>query len=298
MRQIAQKPSSVLITGASTGLGLEAALTLASRGFNVWAGLRDMSRKGAIDDAARQRGLRIRPVYLDVTDKASIRTAVGTVLASSGHLYGVVNNAGMTVRGYFEDLSEEEIQRVFAVNLFGAMSVVREVLPAMRAARQGRIVMMSSIAGRIGSMALTAYVASKFGLEGFSESLALELAPLGVQVVLIEPGIVKTPIWDKTRRVAAGARNAEGPYYQWFCRAEELADGLVETSTLTPADVARTVVRAMTAKRPRLRYMIGRRAGLVFALRRYLPGELFERIYFGEVLRRVTGRRGLRMPAP
>jgi NAD(P)-dependent dehydrogenase (short-subunit alcohol dehydrogenase family) len=207
-------------------------------------------------------------------------------------LYAVVNNAGIHLRGYFEDLEEAEIRRVFEVNLFGIMTVTRHALPYLRGARCGRIVVMSSIAGRIGSMGLTAYVSSKFALEGFAESLALEVEPLGIRVVIVEPGIVQTDIWGKNRQIAARALDPGGPYHEWFQRAEREADKLVRSSKLMPADVAAGVARALTDRKPRLRYIIGKRSSLVVALRRHLPGELFERLYFGEVVRRVTGRRG------
>src|SRR5262245_42345485 len=190
---------SVLVTGATGGLGRETALALAARGFRVFAGARDLETADRIRAEARARGLQIEIVRLDVTDESSVAATVREVVDRTGGLYGVVNNAGITLRGYFEDLSEDDIRRVFDVNVFGAMLVTRHALPHLRQARRGRIVMMSSIAGRIGSMALTAYVSSKFALEGFAESLSLELMPLGVQVVIIEPGIVRTEIWEKNR---------------------------------------------------------------------------------------------------
>ena len=287
-----QGRDSVLVTGGAGSLGLETALTLAARGFRVFAGVRDPAQQAGIRDAARQRGVAIETVELDVVEEPSIAAAVGKIVQTSGSLYGVVNNAGIHLRGYFEDLEEAEIRRVFEVNVFGAMRVTRHALPHLRGARRGRIVIMSSIAGRLGSMGLTAYVASKFALEGFAESLALEVEPLGIRVAIIEPGIVRTDIWGKNRRVAARALDP-GPYHEWFQRVEREADKLVRSSRLTPADVAAGVTRALTDRAPRLRYVIGHRASLVVALRRHLPGELFEHLYFGEVLRRVTGRRGL-----
>ncbi len=282
---------TVLVTGASRGLGLETALSLAERGFHIWAGVRDGSRKQFVERAAQDRGVFLDTVPLDVTDTGSVDRAISHILERSGHLYGVVNNAGVTCRGYFEDLTDDEIRRIFEVNVFGTMNVTRRVLPHLRSARHGRIIVMSSIAGRVGSMALTAYVASKFALEGFSESLSLELSPLGLQVVIIEPGIVETEIWNPERRAASHARDPQGPYYNWFCREEKEADALVHSSKTKPRDVAVAVWRALTVKRPRLRYVVGRRASLVLAMRRHLPGELFERIYFKEVLRRITGHR-------
>jgi NAD(P)-dependent dehydrogenase (short-subunit alcohol dehydrogenase family) len=278
------------VSGASRGLGLETALTLAANGFDVWAGYRDEAHRAAMLSAAHERGVAITPLALDVANRDSAARAVAQVADAAGGIYAIVNNAAVTLRGYFEDLQDDEIRRVFDVNLLGAMNLTRAALPFMRAAGRGRVVMMSSVAGRIGSMTLTAYVASKFGLEGFSESLALELEPLGIQVVIIEPGIVDSGIWHEGRRIAAGARDTASPYYEWFVKAEAQADALVRTSRLRPADIAATVLTAVTTRRPRLRYTVGRRASLVMSLRRHLPGELFERVYFGEVMRRVTGR--------
>jgi NAD(P)-dependent dehydrogenase (short-subunit alcohol dehydrogenase family) len=185
-------------------------------------------------------------------------------------------------------LSEEEIRRLFEVNVFGTMAITRAVLPHMRRARRGRVVIITSIGGKIGSLAVSAYCATKFAQEGFGESLAQEVRPFGIWVTLVEPAIIKTERWGANRRVAQRALEPESPYSAWFAREEKLADGLVASSPTSAADVTRVVDRALTVRRPRLRYMVGWRAKLVATLRRYLPGEIFERVYFGEVIRRVT----------
>jgi NAD(P)-dependent dehydrogenase (short-subunit alcohol dehydrogenase family) len=280
---------AVLVTGASRGLGLATALRLAETGYDVWAGCRDSGSMAHLDARARERGVPLRPVRLDVTDNASIDAALGAMVDAGGAPCAVVNNAGITLRGYFEDVTEQETRRIFEVNCFGTMNVCRRVLPLMREARRGRIVIMSSIAGRIGSVALAPYVASKFALEGFAESLALEVAPFGMHVAIIEPGIVPTDIWNADSGVAEAASKAGGPYYRWFVRLEKETDGLLRASRLTPASIAEVVLEALTARRPRLRYLVGRKANLLVTLRRHLPGELFERFYFAEVLRRTTG---------
>jgi NAD(P)-dependent dehydrogenase (short-subunit alcohol dehydrogenase family) len=129
---------------------------------------------------------------------------------------------------------------------------------------------------------------AKFALEGFGESLFMELAPLGIKVSLIEPGIIKTERWTSNPGEGAGARNPESPYSAWFRQSEQEADKLVQASTATPGDVAAVIHQALTAEQPKLRYMVGRKAKLAVALRRWLPGDLFERIYFGIVIRRAT----------
>jgi len=282
----------ILVTGASTGLGREMALYLAERGFTVYATLREMGDAANLLDDPRSRNGKLRVLPLDVTNTASIHHAVESIVSEAGGIYGVINNAGVGLRGYFEDLDQEEIRRMFDANVFGVMEVTRAVLPHMRKAKRGRILLISSIGGRIGSLGVSTYCATKFALEGFGESLFMELAPLGIRVSLIEPGIIKTERWSINRGVAARARDPRSPYYQWFTQSEREADKLVQASTATPADVAAVVFQALTAEHPKLRYMIGRKAKLAVALRRWLPGGLFERIYFGIVMRRATRASG------
>src|SRR5262249_31680244 len=157
----------------------------------------------------------------------------------------------------------------------GAMAVTRAVLPHMRAAHCGRIVIISSAGGRIAAMTLSGYCAGKFALEGFGESLALEVAPLGVHVSLVEPGLVMTPHFTVNRGRAMAAVDPQSPYYTWFVQHEKMVDRVLQAKHITPTDVAQVVCRALQTKRPRLRYVVGWRANLLIALRRYLPGELF-----------------------
>ena len=279
---------SVLITGASGGLGLETALYLAKRNFNVYATMPDLSERETVDEAASQHGVELRVLKLDVTDQASIDEAVGIAVEESGGVYGLVNNAGIALRGYYEDLLEEEVRRAFDVNVFGTMRVTRAVLPYMRASRRGRIVIITSIGGRIGSLAVSVYSACKFAQEGFGESLYQEVKPLGIQVSLVAPAIVPTERWGVNRGYGQRAMDPDSPYHAWFVESQRLTDKLVQSSPTKPVHVAQAVHRVLTVKRPRLRYVVGWRARLVIALRRYLPGELFERLYFGAVIRRVT----------
>lgn len=277
--------ASVLITGAGTGIGIDTALYLSERGYRVYASVPDLSQREWVEERAAAHGVEVRVLHLDVTQPETIQAAVDTVVAECGTIYGLVNNAGLGLRGFFEDLSEAEIRRLFDVNVFGAMAVTRAVLPSMRAARRGRIVMISSAGGRIATMTISAYASGKFALEGFGESLAMEIAPFGLQVSMIEPGLVMTPHFTTNRGQASAAIDSRSVYYDWFTRHERAIDTILKVHHITPVDVAKGVHRALTAKRPRLRYAIGTRVKIVFALKRYLPNTWFERMYSRQVHR-------------
>lgn len=279
-----------LVTGASSGLGLEIAVGLAERGFRVCATMRDLSRRARLDAEARTRGVELHVLPLDVTDSRSIDRAVADVLAAHGRIDALVNNAGIVLRGYFEDLADAEIRQVFETNLFGTMAVTRAVLPHMRAAGGGRLLIVSSVGGRLGAAAVSGYCASKFALEGFGEALAQEVEPFGVRVSLLEPAMIATDVWDRNRGVARAATRPDSPYAAWFEAEERWADQLTRSSGATARDVAEVAWRVLTAKRPRLRYVIGSRAARLLAFRRLIPGELFERAYFSIALRRIVGR--------
>jgi NAD(P)-dependent dehydrogenase (short-subunit alcohol dehydrogenase family) len=278
----------VLITGASSGIGLETALHLAAHGHNVYASVPDPSHRPGLEEAAEDRKVRLRALLMDVTDPRGIESAVETVVHESGGIYGLVNNAGLGLRGFFEDLSDHEIRRLFDVNVFGVMAVTRAVLPHMRRAREGRILIMSSAGGRIAAMTISAYCAGKFAVEGFGEALALEMAPFGLHVSLIEPGIVRTPHFTVNRGQAKAAIDPSSPYHNWFVQNETMIDGILEKNRIRPSDVAKTVRNALEAKKPRLRYVVGWRPKLLISLRRHLPGEWFDRAYSRGVHRKLA----------
>jgi NAD(P)-dependent dehydrogenase (short-subunit alcohol dehydrogenase family) len=281
---------SVLVTGVSTGFGQEIALTLAEKGYRVYGTLRDLSLQPQLESLAAQRNTSLRVLRLEMKDQASIDNAVAQVIAECGSIYAVVNNAGILLRGYFEDLMDDEIRHLFDTNFYGTLAVTRAALPSMRQAGRGRIVIISSVAGRIGAPSGSAYSACRFALEGFAESLRQEVQPLGLAVSLIEPGITMTETWKKGTASGIGrnAANPESPYHKWFVQAEKMFYGAMDSSLITPRDIASAVHRAISEPQPRWRYLVGKRARLVVNLRRIVPGELFERIYFGEVIRRVT----------
>jgi NAD(P)-dependent dehydrogenase (short-subunit alcohol dehydrogenase family) len=281
---------AVIVTGASTGLGLETALQLAGAGFAVFPTIRDPLQRAGVLQAAAERHVELSVLRLDLDDRASIEEAVAAVVEQAGGVYALVNNAGVGLRGCVEDCTEDEIRRVFETNVLGTVAVTKAVLPQMRAAGCGRIVTVSSVGGRVCGFGVSIYCASKFAQEGLGEGLALELAPFGIQSVIVEPGIINTSRWHSHRGTAAGARDPASPYHDLFWASEAEADRIVERSPTRPADVARAIHTALTADQPRMRYVVGRGASVVIALRRHLPQTLFERLYFGGQLRRLEAR--------
>jgi NAD(P)-dependent dehydrogenase (short-subunit alcohol dehydrogenase family) len=279
---------SILVTGCSVGFGRQIALHLAEQNFTVYATMRNLSRSAPLEEEAARRNLKLHLLPLDITVPKSIESAVQTIIAEQGNLHGVVCNAGLLLRGFFEDLTGAEIRELFETNFFGTVAVVRAVLPHMRRARQGRIVIISSVAGRIGSPSGSAYSASRFAQEGFAESLRQEVEPLGIYVGLVEPGIVKTESWTTDKGAGSRTGDINSPYYHWFQQAERLFGRTMDSSPITTQDVANAVARAITDEYPRWRYMVGWRPKLVVTLRRYLPNETFERLYFRGLMRRIT----------
>lgn len=283
---------TVLVTGRAGGLGVTCAVALARRGFDVYLAVPDHADGDVLAAEAVRAGVKLKLLDLDPADPASVRNGVARVIALAGDIYALVNTADRGLRGYFEDVSEEEIRGLFERNLFETMRIIRAVLPHMRRLRTGRIVLISSDAGRIGSLAQSGYVATKFALEGFAESLFPEVLPFGIYVCLVETGFPTLWSAGDLSDVARGATNPASPYYHWFAEVKALAERKQAPPARAEA-VARAVVRAIEAPRPRLRYVVGWRTDLEILLRRYLPNPLFERLWFGRAIRRTT-RAGLR----
>jgi NAD(P)-dependent dehydrogenase (short-subunit alcohol dehydrogenase family) len=280
----------VLVTGAGSGLGHVCALHLAARGFDVYGSTLTSEEAAYLEREAANRDVTVRTIVMDVTERASVELAADRIRVECGRLDALVQFAGMGLRGFFEDLALDEIRRVYEVNVFGTMTVAQVMLPLLRAAR-GRMIVTTSIAGRVGSMSISGYASSKFAVEGFIECLAQEMAPFGVSISLLEPGLVFTEHFTRNRNRAARASDPASPYYAWFCQHEKIVDDLLRRNRFTPQHIAQVVERILQARNPRLRYVVGIKAKAVLALRRYIPGEIFERCYFGLVRRMVTSPR-------
>ena len=257
---------SVLITGCSSGFGMLAAATLAKNGFRVFASMRNLDKRARLDEALAKADAEADVLPLDVTSAESIDTAVAAVLERAGRIDALVNNAGAAIGGFVEDVSLEEYRRQFETNFFGTVALTKAVLPHMRRRREGRIVNVSSIGGRVGNPGVSAYVASKFAVEGFSESLALEADLFGVRVVLVEPGTFKTEIFEANKGMAARSQDPASPYFALTQAMEKKVDELVARHGADPQQVADVILHALSTSRPKLRYLVGTDAKMQAAI--------------------------------
>jgi NAD(P)-dependent dehydrogenase (short-subunit alcohol dehydrogenase family) len=269
---------AVLVTGASSGIGYATALRLARSGTIVFAGVR---RQSDADLVAREGGDNVRPLLLDVTEAASIAQARFDVGAARDvRLVGLVNNAGIATGGPLEMLPMDELRRIFEVNFFAAIAVTQAFLPLIRE-QQGRIVNVSSISGKLAAPFAGAYAASKFALEAASDALRLELRPFGVSVVLVEPGAVKTPIWqrgtDRGLHLLDTMPQAGRAAYDDAIRNMVRLSQQMEQRGIAPECVAAVIERALCDARPRARYLVGADARLRLFVAR-LPDGLRDRV--------------------
>jgi NAD(P)-dependent dehydrogenase (short-subunit alcohol dehydrogenase family) len=258
----------VLVTGCSSGFGVEIAASAARRGWRVFPTMRDLSRRAALDKALRKVGREAKPIVLDVTDADSVRTAVAQVVGQTGgRIDAVVLNAGIGDAGFFEDLSDSHVRKIFETNFFGAIDVARAVLPHMRARHSGRIIAVSSIGVFVPYPALGAYVASKRALEGWAESLAVEVAPFGIDVACVEPGGYATRIWDN----ASVTRHESSPYTPFVDTMEPRMRARVAKASRDPHEVGERIAKLLDKRHPRLLNPVGPDAHTMRVARHLVP---------------------------
>jgi NAD(P)-dependent dehydrogenase (short-subunit alcohol dehydrogenase family) len=256
---MASSPSErmvAVVTGSSSGIGYETVLALARNGFTTFATIRNLGKAGQIESVASKEKLPIHVVQLDVTDDASVQNAIQEVMKKAGRIDVVVNNAAYGLTGAFEDLSIEEIKTQYETNFYGVIRVTQAILPIMRKQGSGRIVNISSGAGRFGYPGGSAYVSTKFALEGLSESMAYELEPFGIKVVLVEPGVIRTN-FGSSMILAKRAQNLSSPYSQMMQRMGASFEQLQKNAS-DPDLVANIVLQAATSQNPELRYLAGK----------------------------------------
>ena len=267
---------TVLITGTSTGIGRAASELLAGRGWRVFATMRNLEKRRDLEQALDKAGTRDRVeiVQLDLNDAASIKAAAASVLSrTEGRLDAVVHNAGVSAAGAFEDLPQAELRRVMETNFFGALELTKALLPAFRAQQHGRIALVTSEAAFMGQPANSIYCASKWAIEGWAESLAYEVVPFGIKVILIEPGPYRTEIWSSTPRIQPQG----SAYRDWVRRVFSAADAHARNVARDPREVASVIAKALEAKHPRFRYPVGPFARLNHFLRGKIPSRMIRR---------------------
>ncbi|WP_407271016.1 SDR family oxidoreductase [Radiobacillus sp. PE A8.2] len=268
-----------IITGSSSGFGLLTTLELAKQGFSVLATMRNIEKADVFRlHTTDQRILdRIHPCQLDVTDEASI-ASFAEKIQTLGKIDVLINNAGFAIGGFAEHIEVSTYRRQFETNVFGVMAVTQVVLPLMREQGSGTIINVSSVSGRTAFPGLSAYVSSKFALEGYTESLRLEMKPFGVNVALVEPGSFSTNIWGSGMEIVEQSTNQKSPYYSYMKRiTDSLESG--KTKHEDPILVAKLITKLAQMKQvKKLRYPIGK--GLVTTLRikQLLSWQQWERI--------------------
>ena len=257
-----------LVTGCSSGIGLATALHFAREKYDVRAGVRTPATATELTKAIEREPLGVTPVVIDVDDVASVQRGVGEVLAKTGRVDVLVNNAGIGGGGPLEDVPVDWAHTLFETNYFGAIRMIQAVLPGMRVRRSGAIVNVTSIAGRVAIAGHGHYCAVKHALEAASEALAQEVQGFGIRVAIVEPGVVVTPIFQKAKRFS----NPTGPYAEHVRRLLLFYQLQMKVAS-QPADAARIIFEAATTKTPRLRWLVGEDAKRLDAGRRRITDE-------------------------
>jgi short-subunit dehydrogenase len=265
-------PKIALVTGASSGIGKATVIRLLDRGYIVCAAAR---RLNAMRDI-QSKGAYI--VHLDLTDSKSIKNCVSEVLSEYGQIDVLINNAGYGLYGAVEDLSIDEARQQFEVNLFGMAETIQQILPSMRAKQSGKIIIVSSIGGKVWSLLGAWYQASKFAVEGFGDCLRNELRPFGIDVIIIEPGSIKTD-WAKIATENLVKKSANSAYKKlvdiagvFYLKTEQKMGAEADV-------IAKTIIRSITTSKPKARYVEPKLAKIVIFLRWLLPDSIFDKVW-------------------
>ena len=289
------KKAVAVVTGSSSGIGYETSLLLAKNGFFTYATMRSPDKSNKIINLKQNEKLPLEVLRLDVTDDKSVKEAIKKIVNERGRIDVLVNNAGYALVGPLEELSIQEFKEQFETNVFGVIRVIKEILPIMRKLRHGIIVNISSVAGRTGFPLTSAYVSSKFALEGLSESIAYEIEQFGIKVILIEPGVIKTN-FDRNLRIGTGVSTTptsttngrDSPYTDITKKRIAGFKPRFENG-LPPIEVAKVILRAITSTSknvpPDSRYLVGEDAFKLMEIRKSKSDIEFRRLVMEGVLK-------------
>ena len=262
-----------VVTGSSSGIGLEISLELARNGFTTYATMRSLTKGSELRNVADKERLPLKFVKLDVTDDSSVSGAIQTIFDESNRIDVLVNNAGYGLTGALEDLNIDEIKSQYETNVFGLIRTTQAVLPIMRKQNSGTIVNISSGLGRFGIAASSAYVSSKFAVEGLSESMSYELEPFGIRTIIIEPGVIKTNFFNSAV-LAKKSEDPKSPYAQLMKGMENGMAKLIENAA-DPEHVAKVVIGAITDENPKIRYLAGKDVEEIMGIKNKISDEDF-----------------------
>ena len=279
-----------VVTGSSSGIGFETSLLLARNGIYTYATMRNQSKSEEILANARKDNLPLKTLHLDVTNEKSILEAIKKIIAEKGRIDILVNNAGYSLLGPLEQLQINEIKEEFETNFFGIIKLIQSVLPTMRKQSYGRIINISSLAGRIGLPFSSAYVSSKFALEGLTESLGYEIQTFGIHVILIEPGVIRTNFLNSMKLgkniiIPQNDSNINSPYTEMIQKRISAFKPRFEKGS-SPIEVAEVVLEAATSQDPKSRYLVGNDAMKMMEKRKDTADEEFGRLVMNSVLGR------------
>jgi NAD(P)-dependent dehydrogenase (short-subunit alcohol dehydrogenase family) len=273
-----------IVTGSSSGIGYATSLLLARNGFHTYATMRNIGRSADVQEIAYKERLPLEVIQLDVNDDASIRDSIEKVESENERIDVLVNNSGYGLVGAFEDLSVEEIKSQFETNFFGVIRLTQQVLPIMRKQKSGTIVNISSGAGRIGFPGMSAYVSSKFALEGLSESMSYELEPFGIKVVIIEPGVIRTNFKKNSVMSKKSLDNSSiSPYSSIIQKIDSSISSMVEHAT-PPEEVAKTILHATISNNPELRYLVGNDMIMMAETKKSMSDEDFRKMVMQSII--------------
>jgi len=263
---------TVLVTGCSSGIGLATCHVLSRNNFMTYGTVRNLSKAKKIQDLINMENLSLKILRLDVNDNQSIKLAVKKILTDTGRIDVLINNAGYGMFGPVEEITTQEVKKQFETNFFGTIRLIKAIVPIMRKQGNGTIVNISSMVGRFGVPLNSAYVSSKFAVEGLSESISFELEEFGIRVIVIEPGVVKS---DFFHNVKVKGMNLESPYHKLMERRINFLDKAIKNSLTSSYDVADTILEALNSKDPKFRYVIGNDATNSLRMRNSLSDRKF-----------------------
>jgi NAD(P)-dependent dehydrogenase (short-subunit alcohol dehydrogenase family) len=264
-----------VVTGSSTGIGFETSLALAKNGYYTYATMRKIDN--GVLDIAKNENLPLQVIQLDVDNDKSVLNAINTIKGQTGRIDIVINNAGYALAGPFEETSMEEVNAQLETNFFGTVRVMQAVIPIMREQRGGKIVNVTSMGGRIAIPLDSIYHASKFALEGLSESVQYEVEPFGIKMILIEPGAVGSNFWKNLKmvsKISSNNNNSDSPYRQL---ANSMSESFkqMQQNMLHPSEVAKVILQAVTSENPDFRYVVGKDATAIIEARRNMSDREF-----------------------